>query len=112
MNVPTTLGEQQRLITLGHVAIAAKTGLLAVFPALGLTFTRHARHFLNRWTTSVFLGLCTFLADALTHPSHYPGEFTEAPLTGVGAFVFSLVISYTPIGTRIDRLAEVFLHGE
>jgi hypothetical protein len=138
MNVSTMLGERQRFrlvlcghkaveagavclllmvqgdltaITLGHVAIAAKTGLLAVFPALGLTFTRHARLFLNRWTTSAFLGVCTFLADALIHPSHYPGEYTEAALTGIGAFAFSLVISYTPIGKRIDRLAEAFLHG-
>ena len=34
----------------------------------------------------------------------------EAALTGIGAFAFSLVISYTPIGKHIDRLAERFLH--
>ena len=96
-------------ITLGHLAIAAKTGLLAVVPALGITFTSYARHFLNRWTTSAFLGGCTFVADALMHASHYPGEYTEAALTGIGAFLFSVAVSYTPVGTQIDRLAEALL---
>ena len=95
-------------ITLAHLAIATKTGVLAVVPALGLTFTKYGRHFVNRWTTSMFLGLCTFLADAVIHQSHYPGEYTEAALTGVGAFLFSLVVSYTPLGKRIDHLAEHF----
>ena len=34
----------------------------------------------------------------------------EAALTGIGAFAFSIGISYTPIGKHIDRLAEGFLH--
>src|SRR5207249_4546967 len=73
-------------ITAAHLLIASKTGLLAVFPALGVSFTRYARHFVNKWTTSAFLGVCTFVADSLIHPSHYPGEYTEALLTGIGAF--------------------------
>jgi hypothetical protein len=91
------------------LAIASKTGLLAVFPALGVTFTRYARHFVNRWTTGLFFGTCTFLADALVHPSHYPGAYTEAAMTGLGACAFSIVLSFTPIGRRIDHLAETFL---
>ena len=84
----------------------------AISPALGITFTRHARHLVNRWTSSAFLGFCTFFADALSHESHYPGAYMEAVLTGIGAFAFSLVISYTPIGKHIDRLAEGFLHPD
>jgi hypothetical protein len=95
-------------VTFTHFLIATKTGLLAVSPALGLTFTRYARHFVNRWTSSALLGLCTFLADALSHPSHYRGAYLEAFFTALGAFFFSLVISFTPIGKRIDRLAEWF----
>ena len=98
-------------VTLTHLAIAAKTGLLATTPALLVTFTRHARHFANRWTSSAMLGVCTFFADALIHASHYPGAYTEAAYTGVGAFAFSLVVSYTPIGREIDRRAEAFLAG-
>ena len=71
----------------------------------------HARHFLNRWTSSAFLGACTFFADALSHPSHYPGAYLEAALTAAGAFLFSLAVSYTALGRWIDRLAEGFLYG-
>jgi len=97
-------------VTLTHLAIAAKTGLLAVSPALGLTFTRQVRHLLNRWTASALLGVCTFAADAFIHASHYPGEYTEAALTGAGAFLFSLAVSYTPLGKKIDHLAEALVH--
>ena len=86
-------------VTLAHLAIASKTGL---------TYTRYARHLTNRWTSSGLLGVTTFLADAAVHASHYPGAFTEAALTAIGAAAFSLLISYTPVGKRIDRLAEPF----
>jgi hypothetical protein len=99
-------------ITLAHVGLAAETGLLAIVPVLWLTFTRYARHFANRWTASAFLGVCTFVADAVIHQSHYPGEYTEAALTAAGAFVFSVVVSYTPVGKAIDHLAEAFLDSE
>lgn len=99
-------------LTLCHLAIATQTGLLAVFPALGLTFTRYARHLANRWTASTLLGVTTFLADAMIHGSHYPGAYTEAALTGIGAFIFSLAVAYTPLGKRIDALAESFLEHE
>jgi hypothetical protein len=107
---------QGRLTEMGlvHVALATKTGLLAVFPALGLTYTRYARHFVNRWTASLFFGVCTFFADSVVHRSHYPGAYTEAALTGIGACIFSILLSFTPLGKRIDRLAEHFLfaHAE
>ncbi len=81
-------------------------------PALVVTFTGYARHFANKWTTSTFLGMCTFLADSAIHGSHYPGAYTEAALTGVDAFLFSLAIALTPIGKRIDRLAETIFVGK
>jgi hypothetical protein len=93
-------------VTAAHLAIAAKTGLLAVLPPLWLTFTRHARLLAGKWTAASILGVCTFAADAAIHSSHYPGEYTEAALTGLGAFLFSLVVAQTPLGHRIDHLAE------
>ena len=96
-------------LTLAHVVIATKTGLLAVFPVLGVSFSRYSKHLVNRWTSSALAGLGTVLADAAVHPSHYPGAYTEAVLTGIGAFAFSLAVSYTPVGAHLDRLAEVFL---
>ena len=99
-------------VTLTHLGIATKTGLLGVFPLLGITFTRHARHLANRWTSSALVATCTFFADAAIHASHYPGAYTEAALTAIGAFFFSLAVSFTPLGKRIDRLADNFVHHE
>ena len=96
-------------LTLAHLAIAAKTGLLAVSPAVLVTFSRYARHMAHRWTSSLFLGVCGFVADIAAHPSHYPGAYTEAALTSIGAVALSLAVSYTAIGKRVDRLAEAFL---
>jgi hypothetical protein len=101
--------EQLAQATLGHFLIASETGILTVFPLLGITLTRHARHFANRWISGAFVAVCSFFADALIHSSHYPGDYTEAALTAVGAFVLSIVVSYTPIGKHLDGLAEGFL---
>jgi hypothetical protein len=96
-------------VSAAHLLTATKTGLLAVLPVLCITFTRHVRHLVNRWTSSLILGICTFAADAAIHQSHYPGKYTEAALTGVSAFVFAVLVSFTPMGRRIDELAETFL---
>jgi hypothetical protein len=95
-----------------HFGIAAKTGMLAMFPALGLTFTRYARHLANRWTSAVILAGCGFFSDAVSHGSHYPGAYTEAALTAVGGFALSLLVSYTAVGRHLDGLAEQFLRPE
>jgi len=97
-------------VTATHLVIATKTGLLTVCPSLGVSFTRYARYFANRWATSAFVAICTFCADALIHPSHYSWKYTDAVLTAAGAFVMSVLISYTPVGKQLDRLAEGFLH--
>jgi hypothetical protein len=96
-------------ITLTHLAIASKTGVLAMTPVLGVTLTRHAHYLSNRWLSSTLLAVSAFAADSWIHKSHYPGAYTEAVMTAAGAFVFSVVISYTPIG-NFDRLAESFHH--
>ena len=98
--------------TLGHFLIASETGILTVFPLLGITLTRHARHFANRWVSGTFVALCSFFADALIHRSRYPGDYAEAALTALGAFVLSIAVSYTPVGKHLDRLAEGFLHRD
>jgi len=96
--------------TLGHFLIASQTGVLTVFSLLGITLTRHARHFANRWVSALFVAVCAFLADALVHGSHYLGAYTEAALTALGAFALSIAVSYTPVGKQMDGLAESFLH--
>jgi hypothetical protein len=95
--------------TLGHFLIASKTGVLTVIPLLGITLTRHARHFTNRWTSAMFVAACAFFADAVIHESHYPGAYTEAAFTALATFALSVIVSFTPVGEHVDRLAEAFL---
>jgi len=97
-------------ITGAHVLIAGKTGALAIVPALLVTFTRWVGYLANRWTSSAFIGLCGFAADAIIHGSHYPGAYTEAILTGIGTTIASVLVSYTPLGKRIEHLAEPLIH--
>jgi len=96
-------------LTLTHLALASKTGLIAIFPALMLTFTRYSRLLVNRWTSSLILGMFGFFADAMVHPSHYPGAYTEAAITGLCGYALSVAVSYTPIGKHIDQLTEKLL---
>jgi hypothetical protein len=42
--------------------------------------------------------------------SFHPGKYTEAALTAAGVFVLSIIVSYTPVGKYVDRLAEAFHH--
>ena len=96
-------------LTASHVLTAAQTGTTAIALPLGLTFTRYARAFASsRWLSSLIVGGCGFIADVFAHPSHYPGAYTEAGLTGIGTTALSIAISYTPLGRRIDRLGEAF----
>jgi hypothetical protein len=95
--------------TVGHFLTAAKTGALTLLPLLGITLTRHAKYFVNRWISALFVAACAFFADAVIHGSHYPGAYTEALFTAGGAFALSIIISYTPVGRQIDGLAEAFL---
>ena len=96
-------------VTVAHLLIAVKTGLLAISPPVGLTFTRYARLVAGKWSAATILGICTFVADAVIHSSHYPGASTEALMTGIGAFAFSLAVAQTPFGRRIDALAEAIV---
>ena len=98
-------------ITVAHLGIATQTGVLAVVPLVGVTLTRYAGHLVNRWISSALIAVCTFVADAAIHASHFPGAYTEAALTGAGAFVFSVIVSYTPLGKRIEKMGEAFLHA-
>jgi len=75
-----------------------------------LTIRGYARHFENKWAAAMFFGLCAFFADGAIHASHYPGEYSEAALTGIGAFVLSLAVARTPLGKRVGAFAERVFH--
>jgi hypothetical protein len=100
-------------LTATHFLTAAGTATVAIAPPLVVTFTRYARVLVSsRWWSGLFSGFCGFIADVVVHPSHYSGAYTEAALTGLGTMLLSVAISYTPVGKRVERLGEVFLHLE
>jgi hypothetical protein len=99
-------------VTFGHFLIASKTGVLTVFPLLGITLTgMHdtlltggCPHFLSRRVRSSRMLSFTNLI--------YAGAYTEAALTAAGAFALSVIVSYTPLGKQVDRLAALVHHRE
>jgi hypothetical protein len=100
-------------LTATHFLTAAGTGTAAIALPLSVTFTRYARVLVSsRWWSALFSGFCGFIADAVVHPSHYSGAYTEAAFTGLGTMLLSVAISYTPLGKRVERLGEVFLDSE
>lgn len=94
-------------ITLKHWLVACKTGGAGALIAVILTFTPLAKAYANKWGIAAIAGVSTVFADWWSHSMarawHAPTK--EALLTGVGAFVLSLVVSMTPIGARIEALA-------
>jgi hypothetical protein len=99
--------------TLSHFLIASETGVLTVFPLLGITLTRFARHFVNRWVSALFVAVCAFVADVLVHGSHFPGAYTEAVLTALGAFALSIAVSRSGLCPPYRQVPErTYLDGK
>ncbi len=59
--------------TLGHFLIASETGVLTVFPLLGITWTRHARLFSNRWVSAAICGCLRLFRGRLHTRFTLPG---------------------------------------
>jgi hypothetical protein len=99
-------------ITLGHWLNATKTGILGALFAVLLTFTPIAKLYSNKWALAVIAGVSTFLADWASHQgvtlTKPGGPPVEAMLTGFGAFALSAIVSLTPIGAHIEKLAARF----
>ena len=96
-------------LTASHFLTAAQTGATAIALPLGFTFTRYARALVSsRWTMSILVGGCGFVADVFAHPSHYPGAYTEAALTGAGTTALSIAMSHTALGRRLEQLGDAF----
>ena len=91
-------------ISLEHWQIALLTGGLSGI--LGVVFS--VGPLLHLYGHPLFFALITFLGTVLSdwviHPSHFGGEWSEALVTGAVAAFASLILSYTPIGTLLERL--------
>jgi len=82
------------LITLGHVAVAAQVG--AICTAAFILINRFSLVLLeNKWYLAGFVFTATFIADYISHPTHFGEHYTEALYTAAGAALISLFISFT-----------------
>ncbi len=80
-------------LTLGHLFIAAQTGIAAGITTLLLSFFIQ---FNKRWIMPILLGLTTAIVDYYTHPGSFGDVATEAIVTGIVAgllsYFFSLLV--------------------
>jgi hypothetical protein len=82
-------------LTLDHFWTANITGISSAFLAFLMSvvfFDRDWEKFI--WYNPLVLGFCTFMADWLTHGSHFLGFFGEALFTGLGTFLLALFFAY------------------
>jgi len=75
-------------ITLGHLAIASQTGVVAGAVATVVIVAARNR---IRWVISAVLGVVTAVVDYLVHPGQFGPVFAEALATGLGAGILSFL---------------------
>jgi hypothetical protein len=76
-------------ITLGHLAIASQTGVVAgLIAAVTLAFAKTDR----RWVIAAVLGIATAVVDYFVHPGMFGTVATEAIVTGLAAAVLSYLV--------------------
>lgn len=73
-------------ITLGHLAVALQTGVVAgaIVGAILIFWERG-----KPWLVSALLGVVTAVVDFFVHEGQFGSLFTEALVTGFGAFFLS-----------------------
>jgi hypothetical protein len=93
-------------LTPAHWQVALFTGALAGVFGVGVSFTRLFRLYRPWFSFALITFFSTLLADRLSHPTHYGSAWTEALLTAAGATVVSLLISFGPLGSAVQRLEK------
>jgi hypothetical protein len=76
-------------LTIGHVMIAAQTGLIAGSIALAFGLLVRTK---SVWITPLLLGVCTAAVDYLVHPSNFGTVATEALVTGLVAGLLAFLV--------------------
>ena len=87
-------------ITLGHLAIASETGVIAGAVASVVVLTARTR---TRWIVSIVLGVVTAIADFFVHPGQFGPIFAEALATGLGAGLLSYLLGMAMHRVRARR---------
>jgi len=77
-------------ISLGHLLIAAETGLIAgAVASILLALLRTDR----QWIVSLLLGTATAVVDFFVHPGQFGPIAMEAAVTGMGAALLSYLVA-------------------
>jgi hypothetical protein len=84
-------------IGLDHWLVALTTGGITGTLGVLVTLTPLKRQYGNKWFFAAVVFVGTFVADWLTHPSHFGGPLTEALATGAAASIISLMLPHTPL---------------
>jgi hypothetical protein len=91
-------------IGIDHWLIALTTGGVTGTLGVLVSLTPLRRHYGNKWFFAAVVFIGTFVADWLTHPSHFGGPLTEAFVTGAAAAFISLILSHTPLFNVLSHL--------
>ncbi|MCX2980961.1 hypothetical protein EYC98_08805 [Halieaceae bacterium IMCC14734] len=76
-------------VTVGHLVIAAQTGVVAGVLALLLSLVVRVKAY---WVAPLLLSLCTALVDYFVHPGSFGSIATEAIVTGLIAGLLCLLV--------------------
>lgn len=75
-------------LTIEHAFIASQTGALTGL-ALIITSFFHLKD--NRVINAGMTGILTMIADMIVHPTHVGAFWTEAAMTGLGAYMLAFI---------------------
>ena len=86
-------------LTSKHAIIATRTGAITGALVVLMSFIPWKFHF--KLPILMFIGC--FIADLLSHPTHFGQHWSEAACTALLAAVFSYVITLSPAGKKLEE---------
>ena len=86
-------------LTSKHAIIATRTGVITGVLVVLMSFIPLKFHF--KLPILMFIGC--FIADLLSHPTHFGQYWSEAFCTALLAAVFSYVITLSPAGKKLEE---------
>jgi len=86
-------------LTAKHALIATRTGAITGVLVVLMSFIPWKFHF--KLPILMFIGC--FVADIMSHPTHFGESWTEAAYTALMASVFSYVITLSPAGKKLEE---------
>ena len=86
-------------LTSKHALIATRTGIITGALVVIMSFIPWKFHF--KLPILMFIGC--FIADILSHQTHFGSKWSEALCTALLAAVFSYVITLSPAGKKLEE---------